>query len=146
MESKTGELYNERQVFIAYNENCGLSFGGFNMVQKWEIIIMKGESEPWWFFSGWKKDILATYVFSDKNSAFAKYGALYGQFISRHDHVKIKNTSMAAFWQAGDYVYCDSCDDDLQIYYGLLIFLNGEPYSFSEEDEQLIFGPEREIL
>ncbi|MBM7717380.1 DUF1033 family protein [Siminovitchia sp. FSL H7-0308] len=110
------------------------------MVQKWEVIIMKGENEPWWFFPDWKNDILATYVCSDKNSAFMKFGALYKLFVSRFDHVKIKNTSMVAFWKDGDYVYCDPCDEDLQIYYGLLILLNGEPYHLSKIEEQFIFG------
>lgn len=116
------------------------------MVQKWEVMIMKGECEPWWFFPDWKKDLLATFECSDKSSAFAKYGALYKQFVSRFDHVKIKNTSMAAFWKDGDYVYCDPCDEDLQIYYGLLLFLNGEAYYFSKDEEHFIFGKEREIL
>jgi hypothetical protein len=59
--------------------------------------------------------------------------------------MKIKNTSMAAFWREGDTAYCEPCEEELQVYYGLLIFCNGEPYYFSEDEETAIFGRKRAI-
>lgn len=104
------------------------------MVQKWEVIVMKGVSEPWWFFSDWRESIIATYSFSNKEMAIQQYGASFEHFKSRTDYFKVKNTSMIAFWEEGDHAYCESCDDDLQLYTGILIMCNGQPYIFTEND------------
>lgn len=116
--------------------------------EKWEVMITRGVSEPWWFFSDWRESIIATYSFSNKKMAIDQYEASFVHFKQKTDHVKVKNSSMAAFWKDGETVFCESCDDDLQLYYGILIMCNDQPYIFSETDHVgshiLTIGKERE--
>lgn len=106
------------------------------MVQNWEVIVMKGDSEPWWFFPEWRKDIIEQYTYSDSEAAIRQYLSLFQRLKEEFEFVKVKKTSLAAFWNKDDISYCEHCDDDLQLYYGLLILLNGEPYQFPEGIDQ----------
>ncbi|RST73118.1 DUF1033 family protein [Siminovitchia acidinfaciens] len=102
------------------------------MVQNWEVIVMKGDSEPWWFFPEWRNDIIEMYTYSDSEAAIQKYFSLFRQLKEEFEQLKVKKTSLAAFWNKEDVSFCEHCDEDLQLYYGLLILLNGEPYQFPD--------------
>ncbi|MEK3886252.1 DUF1033 family protein [Bacillus sp. FSL K6-3431] len=99
------------------------------MIDKWEVITMKGECEPWWFFKNWQESIIENRSFEDRASAITYYHERYMKLNTKYQHVKVKKSTMAAFWNEGEYVFCTSCDDDLQLYCGLLLFKNGEPFS-----------------
>lgn len=110
-------------------------FGGRYMVQDWEVIVMKGESEPWWLFPEWREDIIEHYTFGIKEKALEQYLSIFKKLHAAFDYVKIKNTSQAAFWNEGETSFCTHCDDDLQIYVGLLILAYGHPYQFGDTDQ-----------
>lgn len=113
------------------------------MVHNWEVIVMKGESEPWWFFPEWRNAIIEMYTYSDSRAAIQKYRSLFYQLREEFDYVKVRKTSLAAFWNEEDVSYCEYCDDDLQLFYGLMILLNGEPYKLPESVEFTDRGKER---
>lgn len=99
------------------------------MLEKWEVITTKGEAEPWWFFKGWQESIIETRYFKDQSSASSYYLQQFASLKTKYQFAKVKKNTLAAFWNEDEYVYCTSCDDDLQLYYGLLILKNGEPFS-----------------
>lgn len=98
------------------------------MSEKWEVILTKSENEPWWFFDGWENNITTSYTFNNEEDARLQYTTLFERLNSEFDHVKNKDSSAAAFWNCGELLYCDSCGDDLQIFYGLIILFNKKPY------------------
>jgi len=102
--------------------------------EKWEVIVTKGENEPWWFFDDWKQDIRQYSLYHAKKEAIHAYWNLYEQLTNKYEYVKVKKTSLAAFWNKGEIAYCTQCEDDLQLYCGLIIMRNGTPYEFSHED------------
>ena len=114
------------------------------MVQQWEVILMKGESEPWWFFPEWRSDIIEMYTYSDSKAAIQQYMSLFQELKEEFQCGKVKKTSVAAFWNKEDVSYCEQGDDDLQLYYGLLILADGEPYQFPENVENPVMK-KREI-
>ncbi|CAM3990430.1 DUF1033 family protein [Lederbergia lenta] len=99
------------------------------MYDKWKVITTKGESEPWWFFKGWQEAIIESKDFKDQLSAIEYYLQQFSALQTKYQCVKVKKNTMAAFWNEGEYVFCTSCDDDLQLYYGLLLMKNDEPFS-----------------
>lgn len=105
------------------------------MVQNWEVIVMKGDSEPWWFFPEWRDGIIELYTYSNSEAAIQKYLSLFRQLRDEFEEVKVKKTSLAAFWNKEEMSFCEHCDDDLQLYYGLLILLNDEPYQFPNSND-----------
>lgn len=103
------------------------------MKQTWQVILMIGDSEPWWFFPDWEKDITAIYGFDHKTAALEKYTSLFNQMRNQYEFHKVKKTYTAAFWNDDDLFFCENCDDDLQQYNGLLILHNQKPYVIEDE-------------
>lgn len=85
------------------------------------VLRTEGPDEPWWFFEDWEKSIQTCYGFSTFAQAKAKYIDLYQQLAKQYPKERVKDPYMAAFWQEGEFVYCEDCDDELQKYHGLLI-------------------------
>jgi hypothetical protein len=94
--------------------------------KQWSILITKGEFEPWHFLDGWEEHILEQKRFDDQQEALAQYEALVEAYRQRFTHFQTKGPAIACFWNDGDEVYCEACDDFLQIYYGILLFDGGK--------------------
>ncbi|WP_158598281.1 DUF1033 family protein [Falsibacillus albus] len=103
----------------------------------WRVIIMKGENEPWWFFEDWEEDIVLEKSFDDKEKAISFFNEKAEKFKSVYQRMRQKKTIMAAFWNEGERNFCEGCDDDLQIYLGLMLMYGNEPYDVKEEEEKL---------
>lgn len=87
----------------------------------YHVLLTEGPDEPWWFFENWEEQVVEGYTFRTFAQAKAKYIDWYGELEKKYPHVKTKDPYMAAFWQEGEYYYCEECSDDLQCYHGLLI-------------------------
>ncbi|MDG5470480.1 DUF1033 family protein [Jeotgalibacillus sp. ET6] len=94
----------------------------------WNIIQTKSDAEPWWFLEGWEEDILQQWTFSDKEDAFHFFKQKIVEMVDLYPYVKVKRGTQIAFWDEKELLFCDSCDDDLQLYHGFLIFYDNEPY------------------
>src|SRR5690606_24197013 len=99
------------------------------MKKDWKVIVTNSPNEPWWFFAGWEKDIIAIYSFAEKQQALEKLHTLYEDFSNKYANVKNKTSTMYAFWNEDEKVYCESCADDLQVYRGLFLTYKEEPYN-----------------
>ncbi|MBM7584111.1 hypothetical protein JOC86_000648 [Bacillus pakistanensis] len=91
---------------------------------KWKIIQTKGESEPWWFFDDWRKDITAIFEYESKIDTIDQYVKKIGELKKAFPYLKQKNYHTVAFWDPNERVFCEGCDDDLQIYHGLIFMYN----------------------
>ncbi|MGM0845275.1 MAG: DUF1033 family protein [Bacillota bacterium] len=100
----------------------------------WRIVRISGEAEPWWFFSDWKKDIKEEIHHTDEKEAFEQFISLVEEFTHKYQHTKHKKNT-AAFWNDGDKVFCEACDDDLQLYHGLILMENDQLKEFTEEEK-----------
>ncbi len=91
-------------------------------MSKLEILQTKSDAEPWWFFEDWEKDIVLRETYINKEDIFVKYIELLSDLINKFPEVKAKNDfATIAFWNEEEEVFCEACDDDVQIYYGVLI-------------------------
>lgn len=102
------------------------------MNNTWRVILTKSDAEPWWFFEGWEKEILKEWSYSDKESAIDKFLEEINILFGEMPNAKTKKYNSIAFWDPNEVVFCDACDDDLQMYYGLIIFENNKPMEISE--------------
>lgn len=93
----------------------------------YQVFLMKGEYEPWWFFEEWKSLVISENAFPTFEQALRSYQEQDEQLSRIHPFKKEKNNYLAAYWSAEDSVYCESCEDDIQIYYGLLLLKNEKP-------------------
>nr|WP_276310213.1 DUF1033 family protein [Bacillus salacetis] len=101
----------------------------------YSVIRMSGEAEPWWFFSDWEKDITEKMEFTNEKEAFEQFLALVRELSGEYKNRKQKKNTVA-FWDEGEKVFCESCDDDLQIYHGLILMDGKDLKVFTNEEKQ----------
>ncbi|MGP6140032.1 MULTISPECIES: DUF1033 family protein [unclassified Jeotgalibaca] len=90
----------------------------------YQVYMMKGEYEPWWFFQDWKSLVVFEASFLSFEEALKLYEEKSAELSARYPFKKSKHNYLTAFWSEEDSVYCESCEDDIQIYYGLLLLEN----------------------
>ena len=84
------------------------------------VIQTKGVDEPWWMMDDWKEEAKELY-----KQLVETYTAKY--------QMKREKYFSCAFWDENECEYCESCEDCLQIYYGVLILTpEGKLYSEAE--------------
>lgn len=87
----------------------------------YQVYLMKGEYEPWWFFEDWQDLIVQEKDFSSFDEAFAYYNNQAQLLSNVYPFKKVKPNYLAAFWNDEEVEYCESCADDIQIFHGLLL-------------------------
>ncbi|WP_201715112.1 DUF1033 family protein [Rossellomorea arthrocnemi] len=103
------------------------------MDNSWRVLTTKSDAEPWWFFEGWEKDIIKELTFDNRNEAVASFLMELRRLSENYPKSKTKKFHSVAFWDPEDIDFCEACDDDLQVYYGLVIFENDQPMEIQEE-------------
>lgn len=93
----------------------------------YEVIYMKAEFEPWWMFDGWEDEVLSRESFMNKADADHHLNELLMKFRTKYQHEQQKKECFYAFWCDEERSFCEACDDDLQIFHGVFILLNGKP-------------------
>lgn len=101
----------------------------------YQIYLMEGEYEPWWFFDGWKNMIVEEKNFSDFDEATSSYDEFCKKFAQKYPFHKTKQPFLTAFWDEEEAQYCETCEDDIQIYHGVMLL----------KDEHLIEEEEAKI-
>lgn len=85
-----------------------------------EIIYMKADYEPWWQFEGWEQHIIEKHSFENKAEANSFLDSKLAELREKFPKEKGKHDKFWAFWSEKEQCFCESCDDDLQIYHGLI--------------------------
>lgn len=93
----------------------------------YQVIVMYGDNEPWWFFEDWQADIEEAVAFQSLESAQAFYKEQWIKLKSQYTYINAKSNFLSAFWNEGDERWCEECDDDLQQYKGLALLKDNQP-------------------
>jgi hypothetical protein len=87
----------------------------------YQVIEMYGDNEPWWFFEGWKDDIIGRHQFNNLKDALLFYNNRLAELKATHEVYKNHSGYLSAFWDRDDDRWCEECEDYLQQYFGLLL-------------------------
>lgn len=85
-----------------------------------EVIYMKADYEPWWLFEGWEQRIVEKHTFETQTDAQSYLNEKLVELRGKFPKEKVKDEKYWAFWSEKEVCFCESCDDDLQIYHGLI--------------------------
>ncbi|MEI5908889.1 DUF1033 family protein [Bacillus spongiae] len=100
----------------------------------WHVYETRGEYEPWWFFEGWESSISKESTFISKENAM-DYFIQRIEALKRHNpNVKAKSYSTIAFWKKEEKIFCEACDEDLQLYTGLILMYGDKVYKWNDEE------------
>ncbi|MBN8252258.1 DUF1033 family protein [Priestia flexa] len=109
------------------------------MNEKWKVHKIKTDCEPWLFLDGWEKDIIETIEFDHKKEALEHYTRLIHEHQASYRHVHMKKLSLFTFWNDCEKEFCEACDDDLQIFHGVLFMKGEDVYDLNENEEGFSF-------
>lgn len=87
----------------------------------YKIIYMKADYEPWWQFEGWESTIVTEYHFQTEQAFQQGLKDILTEFRSKYNHEKCKEGKYYAFWSEDETYYCEACDDESQIYHGIIV-------------------------
>lgn len=90
-------------------------------VKMYKIIYMKADFEPWWKFEDWETHIVETFCFDDKKKFQEGLDALLEKFRKKYKYEEFRDQKYYAFWSEEEKEFCDSCDEEVQIYHGIII-------------------------
>lgn len=85
-----------------------------------EVIYMKADYEPWWQFEGWEQHIVEKRTFQLESEAKSFLNIKLAELREKFPKEKEKHDRYWAFWSEKEVCFCESCDDDLQVYHGLI--------------------------
>ena len=97
----------------------------------YEIVYMKADYEPWWMFDDWEKMIQSRRSFSTAQEAFNYLRDLKEEFGAKYNHYEERKECFFAFWSERERFFCEGCDDDLQIFHGIITLADGKPTSIT---------------
>ena len=101
----------------------------------YQVIVMYGDNEPWWFFEEWQEDILEKDEFDCLDEAVAYYVKKWQEVSSKYTYTNVKPNYLAAFWNDEDERWCEECDESLQQYLGLALLKNYQAVSHESSSE-----------
>lgn len=82
---------------------------------------MKADYEPWWQFEGWETMILSTTEYESEQDLDKAVLKILAEFRSRFEHEQCKQERFFAFWSEDECTYCEACDDEAQIFHGIIV-------------------------
>lgn len=87
----------------------------------YKIIYMKADYEPWWQFDGREEYIVSTEQYDTEHQFQMALNHLLAQFRNKYEFEAHKNERFYAFWSEDECEFCEACDDDAQIYHGIIV-------------------------
>ena len=55
---------------------------------------------------------------------------LLAELRGKHESEAMKQDCFFAFWSNNEQCFCEGCDEDLQLYHGVILMADGKPQSF----------------
>ncbi|OIU71431.1 DUF1033 family protein [Rossellomorea aquimaris] len=98
-----------------------------------KVILTRSDAEPWWFFEDWQKDIVKIWEYEKESEAIQKYKTEISRLRNKFPNVKTKNYQSIVFWNPEEMEFCEACDDDVQIYHGIILFEDEQPMKVDEK-------------
>lgn len=90
------------------------------MSKQFKIIYMKADFEPWWQFEGWEEYIVESWTYNSVEAYEAALKTLIEKMRAQYPNEKQKKEIFYAFWDEQEQEYCEGCDEDAQVFHGLI--------------------------
>lgn len=87
----------------------------------YKIIYMKADFEPWWQFEGWEEHIISEKNYDTKEQLQVELEKMLNEFRNKYEHEESREGKYYAFWSEDEKHYCEACDEDAQLYHGIIV-------------------------
>ena len=99
------------------------------MKSMYRVVELDILYEPWWFFEGWKDDIVKMREFQDFTQALDFYKEYQRQMSANFEDSDSRGSLLQAYWNEEERAWCDACDEDIQRFHGLCLLKGWEKIS-----------------
>ncbi|MCM3743134.1 DUF1033 family protein [Sporosarcina luteola] len=96
---------------------------------KYEVVYIKADYEPWWMFEDWEQKIQSRKAFETAQEALEYLRELNNEFGSKYKYREERKDCFFAYWTDNERIFCEGCDEDLQIFHGVVSLMDGKPAS-----------------
>ncbi|MDN4607626.1 DUF1033 family protein [Sporosarcina highlanderae] len=93
-----------------------------------EIIYLKADYEPWWMFEDWESMIQSRKTFETAQDAIVYLDELKNEFEAKYKYKEERKSCFFAYWSEAERIFCEGCDEDLQIFHGIISLVDGKPF------------------
>ncbi|WP_233278814.1 DUF1033 family protein [Floricoccus penangensis] len=99
----------------------------------YQVVKLVGDTEPWWFFEDWKKDIITLEEFDNFYEALKIYKKNIEQAVDSYEMYQSRSDFLATFWNTQEQIWCEECGDYLQQYHSLTLLEDWHPVTSYEK-------------
>ena len=92
-----------------------------------EIVCTRADYEPWWMFDDWEEKIISREKFTSIEEAQRHLEELQQDFSLRFSNHEKRGLAFDAYWNEEEMEYCEICEEDLQIFHGIIWLIDGDP-------------------
>lgn len=103
-----------------------ISYDSREWANMYTILYMKADYEPWWKFEGWEAFIQTNETFATEEQFKLALAQKLEYFRLTYDNEATKEEKYWAFWSEDESFYCEACDDDAQVYHGIIALKSEE--------------------
>ena len=86
----------------------------------YNLILMKADYEPWWQFEDIEEKYIEVMSYPTIELYEQKAVEILTNYRENYEFEKSKEGKYFAFWNKGEVAFCEGCDEDLQIYHGII--------------------------
>lgn len=94
----------------------------------WTVAKIRADYEGWWLFSDWPEKIVEQFKYNSYDQMIEAYKTLIHKYKKDYDNYITGKYNIYAFYNNCDMNFCEDCDEDLQIFYSLIVMNNNEVY------------------
>lgn len=95
----------------------------------WKVVTIRTDYEGWWLFDDWKEHIINEIICTEYNEMLKEYLNLIEKYKSKFANEVIGKHNIHAFYNNCEIAYCEDCEEDLQIFYSVLILNDNSIYT-----------------
>jgi len=103
-----------------------VSYDSREWANMYTILYMKADYEPWWKFEGWEAFIQTNETFATEEQFELALQRKLDHFRLTYENEATKEGKYWAFWSEHESFYCEGCDDDAQVYHGIMALKSEE--------------------
>ncbi|RXK19214.1 DUF1033 family protein [Macrococcus sp. DPC7161] len=92
----------------------------------YEVITMRADYEGWYLFDDYRSKIKTSDTFDQFILAQEKFNQLINDYELHFKHKLIGKGNVHVFYNNCEIEFCESCDDDVQIFHSVLILEDGK--------------------
>ena len=86
----------------------------------YKLILMKADYEPWWNFDDIEEKYTEVKHYPSIETYEQEAMGILGNYRLNYKFEKSKEGKYFAFWNEGEVAFCEGCDENLQIYNGII--------------------------